>query len=660
MKHTNRLAKEKSPYLLQHAHNPVDWYPWGDEAFAKAKKEGKPIFLSIGYSTCHWCHVMERQSFEDEEVAKVLNENFVPIKVDREERPDVDQIYMAFVQASTGHGGWPLSAWLTPDLKPFVGGTYYPKARFLEILGRIHEVWKEKRAAIEEDADRAAEFLKGMTEPKETGAVDSDAVLRKGYELFERQFEPVHGGFSQAPKFPHSTTIQALLRHHLRTGDAEALAMAEKSLVEMARGGIYDQLGGGFHRYSTDAAWIVPHFEKMLYDNALLVVAYLEAYQATGKEFYARIARETLEYVRRDMTSKDGAFYSAEDADSEKVEGKFYVWNPKLVREVFDGKDAERFMKAYDVTEEGNWDPHEPDLPKRQSVLRVMGDLDEGLRKRAFEARSKRVRPGLDDKVLTSWNGLMISAYAKAARVLGDASYRDAAERAGSFLLEKHRKEGRLLRTSRLGEAKLDGYLEDYAYLSAALLDLYETSFDPAWYEESKRLAEKAVELFWDEKSGGFYATEAGQASLIARMREEHEGAIPSSNGTLALVFLRLHAYTGEASARERAVKTIESYKNILDRYPAANVTLMMAVDFLKGPSREIVIAGPEPGPFLGVVRRRFLPRAVVALADGRAKMPLLEGKGPVRGKTAAYVCENMACKLPVTDPAALEELLKK
>jgi hypothetical protein len=661
MNHTNRLAKEKSPYLLQHAHNPVDWYPWGAEAFEKAKKEGKPIFLSIGYSTCHWCHVMERQSFEDEGVAKVLNEHFVPIKVDREERPDVDQIYMAFVQASTGRGGWPLSAWLTPDLKPFVGGTYYPKEHFLAILDRIREVWKEKRAAIEADADRAAEFLKGVTQPKETGKVDPDVVLAKGYQLFEQQFEPAFGGFSQAPKFPHSTTVQALLRHHRRTGSADALAMAEKSLVEMARGGIYDQLGGGFHRYSTDATWTVPHFEKMLYDNALLVTAYLEAYLVTGKDLYARIARETLEYVRRDMTSKEGGFYSAEDADSEKIEGKFYVWNPALVREVFgEGQDAERFMKAYDVTEGGNWDPHEPELPKRQSVLRAAGEADEALRKKAFEARSKRVRPGLDDKVLTSWNGLMISAYAKAAQVLGDDAYRQAAERAAKFLLETHRKDGKLLRTSRLGEAKIEAYLEDFAFLAAALLDLYETTFDPAWYEEARTLAAKAVELFWDGKSGGFYASAAGHEGLIARMREEHEGAIPSANGVLALVFLRLHAYTGEAAQRDRAVKTVESYKAILDRYPAAHVTMMMAVDFLKGPSREIVVSGPDPAPFLKVLRRRFLPNAVVAFADGRSKMPLVEGKGPVQGKAAAYVCENMACKLPVTEPAALEELLGK
>jgi hypothetical protein len=499
-----------------------------------------------------------------------------------------------------------------------------------------------------------------MAEVKETGPVDPDPVLAKGYLLFEQGFEPAFGGFSKAPKFPHSTTIQALLRHHARTGSPDALAMAEKSLVEMAKGGIYDQLGGGFHRYSTDLQWIVPHFEKMLYDNALLATAYLEAYQVTKKEFYARIVRETLEYVRRDMTSKEGGFYSAEDADSEKVEGKFYVWNPKQVREVLGDKDAERFMKAYDVTDGGNWDPHEPDLPKRQSVLRVVGEPDEALRKKMFEARSKRVRPSLDDKVLTSWNGLMISAFAQAAQVLGEPAYREAAERAAKYLLATHRKEGKLLRTSRLGEAKIDAYLDDYAYLAAALLDLYETTFDPAWYDEARRLAEKAVELFWDDKAGGFFVTAATHESLIARMREEYEGPVPAANAVLALVFLRLHAYTGEAACRERALKTIGSFKQILGRYPAAHATMLLALDFVKGPAREVVVAGPEPEPFLKVLRGRFLPNKVVALADGRSKIPLLEGKGPVKGMTAAYVCENMACKQPVTDPAALAEALGK
>jgi hypothetical protein len=660
-KHTNRLAKEKSPYLLQHAHNPVDWHPWGTEAFEKAKKENKPIFLSIGYSTCHWCHVMERQSFEDEGVAKVLNERFVPVKVDREERPDVDQIYMAAVTAmNDGRGGWPLSAWLTPELKPFYGGTYYPKESFLKLLDALHDSWTNKRGEIDRFADHVADHLAKRAEPDGPGVVKPDEVLARGRLLIGQSFEPKRGGFSQAPKFPHSTTVQVLLRAWRRSGDADALAMAEKSLVEMARGGIYDQLGGGFHRYSTDADWIVPHFEKMLYDNALLAVACLEAWQATRKDFYARIVRETLDYVLRDMTSKDGGFYSAEDADSEKIEGKFYVWNPTQVREVL-GADADAFMKAFDVTDEGNWEPHEPEIPKRQSVLRVLADGDFAAAKaKLLEARAKRVRPGLDDKVLTAWCALMISAMAKAGAALGEARYRDAALRAGKFLLGTHRKDGRLLRTSRLGEAKLDAYLDDHAFLAAACLDLYEATFDASWFDEAKGLAARAVEEFWDGKAGGFYSSAKGHDGLLVRMREEYEGAQPSANGVLALVFLRLHALTGDEAFRERAVKTLSSFKSELDRYPAGQATMMMAVDWLKGPSREIVVSGPDPSGLLRPVREAFLPNAVVAFADGSARIPVIEGRGPVKGKAAAYVCEDRVCKLPVTEPAELEALLKK
>jgi uncharacterized protein len=664
-KFTNRLAKEKSPYLLQHAHNPVDWYPWGKEAFEKAKKEDKPIFLSIGYSTCHWCHVMEHESFEDENVAKFLNENFVPIKVDREERPDVDQIYMAAVQAMTSHGGWPLSAWLTPDLKPFMGGTYFPKEDrfgrpgFMTILKRITELWKEKRKELDESGDQLAEHLKKMSEAEAPGEVKIDAVLDRSLLLIERSFERQFGGFSQQPKFPHSTTIQYLLRLHARTGNKDALAMAEKSLTEMARGGIYDQLGGGFHRYSTDTMWLVPHFEKMLYDNALLVIAYLEAFQLTKKDLYARIVRETLDYVLRDMTSKEGGFYSAEDADSEKIEGKFYVWNPQQVVDVL-GKDADRFMKAFDVTPRGNWDPFEESIPKKQSVLHVVEDGDfVDLKKKLFDARSKRVRPHLDDKVLTSWNALMISAMAQASQVLGEPRYRDAAVKAATFLLTAHKKDGKLLRTSRLGEAKLDAYLEDYAFLSAAMLDLYEATFDAAYYEEARALVASAVELFWDDKAGGFYTTAKNHEALIARMREEYEGPVPTGNSVLALTMLKLHDYTGDATYQDRADKVIRAYKSHLDRYPAGHAYLLCALDYIKGPSREIVVTGPDPDALLKVVRGRFLPNKVVGLADGKSKIPLLADRTPVNGKAAAYVCENMACKKPVTDPAELEALLK-
>jgi hypothetical protein len=668
MKHTNRLAKEKSPYLLQHAHNPVDWYPWGDEAFEKAKKEDKPVFLSIGYSTCHWCHVMEHESFEDEEVAKILNERFVAIKVDREERPDVDAIYMAAVQAMTQRGGWPLSAWLTPDRRPFFGGTYFPKEDrggmpgFKRVLAQVAEVWKSRRGDIEKSADELTGILRRMAEAAGPGAVNVAEALERGRMMFERGYDPDHGGFSGAPKFPRSMTISFLLRRHRRSGSPDLLAKCEKTLEEMARGGMYDQLGGGFHRYSTDARWIVPHFEKMLYDNALLAGAYVEAWQVTKKDFYRRIACETLEYVLRDMTSKEGAFFSAEDADSEGIEGKFYVWNPKQLREVLGDKDAERFGRAYDVTDEGNWDPHEESIPKHQSVLRVVADGDfADLEKKLLEARSRRVRPGLDDKVLTSWNGLMITAFCQAAQAFDEPRYRDAAVRAARFLLEKHRKpDGTLLRTSRHGEAKIDGYLEDYAALAAAMLDLYETTFDPAWFEEARRLAARAIDLFRDGKAGGFFSTEGGK-DLIARMREEYEGAVPTGNALMAMTLLRLHAMTGEAAYRERAEKTVQSFKGELERYPAAFPYLLCAFDWLQGGAKEVVLAGPDTAELLRAVRRAYVPNKVVAFADGKKPaFPLLEGKGPVNGKSAAYVCENMACKLPVTDPKDLEELLKK
>jgi uncharacterized protein YyaL (SSP411 family) len=444
--------------------------------------------------------------------------------------------------------------------------------------------------------------------------------------------------------------------------------MAEKSLEQMALGGLYDQLGGGFHRYSTDSEWLVPHFEKMLYDNALLASAYLEAYLVTRKEFYARIARETLDYVLRDMTSKDGGFYSAEDADSEGIEGKFYVWNPRQVAEVL-GEAAPAFGKAFDVTVEGNWVPHEASIPRNQSVLHLARPLDPAgagsadlaaHKRKLFEARAARVRPHLDDKVLTGWNALMIGAMAQASQILGEARYREAAERAAKFLLERHRKDGRLLRTSRLGEAKLDAYLEDYSYLAAAMLDLYEATFDGAYFLEAEKLAGQAIEQFWDDAAGGFFTTAKGHASLIARMREEYEGPHPTGNSVMTMTLLKLFSLTGKETYRERAGKTVKSMKAELERYPAGHAWMLCALDYMKGPAREIVIAGPDPAPLLQVVRGLFLPNKVVAVADGKAKIPLLEDRGPVKGKAAAYVCENMTCQRPVTEPSELEALLKK
>jgi uncharacterized protein YyaL (SSP411 family) len=577
----------------------------------------------------------------------------------------VDQIYMAAVQAMNSQGGWPLSAWLTPDLKPFMGGTYFPKEDrygrpgFMTILKRIDELWKEKRKELNESADQVGDYLKKMSEVEAPGEVKLDSVFEKAYFQMERSYEPQHGGFSQQPKFPHSTTISYLMRHYVRTGEKKALEMAEKSLTEMSRGGIYDQLGGGFARYSTDGEWLVPHFEKMLYDNALLASCYLEAWQLTKKDLYARIVRETLDYILRDMTSPEGGFFSAEDADSEKIEGKFYVWNPQQVLDVL-GTDADRFMKAFDVTPRGNWEPHEESIPKKQSVLHVVEDGDfSDLKKKMFDARSKRVRPHLDDKVLTGWNALMISAMAQAGAVLDEPKYRNAAVKAADFLLSAHRKNGQLLRTSRLGEAKLEGYLEDYAYLAAALLDLYEATFQENYFTEAKSLVAKAIDLFWDDTAGGFFVSATSHQSLIARMREEYEGPHPSGNSVMTLTLLRLFDYTGEAAYRDRADKVVRSFKSHLERYPMGHGWLLVALDYLKGPSREIVISGPDPAPLLKVVRGLYLPNKVLALADGKAAIPLLEGRGLVQGKSAAYVCENRTCKKPVTSPTELEALLK-
>jgi uncharacterized protein YyaL (SSP411 family) len=660
LQNTNRLAGEASPYLLQHAHNPVDWYPWGEEAFAKARRDDKPVFLSIGYSACHWCHVMERESFADEEVARVLNEHFVAVKVDREERPDVDQLYMAAVQALGQQGGWPLSVWLTPALKPFMGGTYFPKTGFLALLRDIARVWRTRRVDILDDAVQVARYLQEAARQVEPGAVEPDAVLERAARQLAQDYDPASGGFSPAPKFPQASVIRFLLRRYLRTGEPEPLAMAERTLQAMARGGIYDQLGGGFHRYSTDGRWLVPHFEKMLYDNALLAVAYLEAYQATGNAFYGRIARETLRYVMRDLATPEGAFCGSEDADSEGVEGKFYVWTPEQVRDVLGPRDAERFCRAFGVEPEGNWEPVEESLPRGRSVLRV---VEEGefsrLRAVMRAARGRRARPRRDDKVLTAWNALMISALAKAAQVLGAPVYAQAAARAARFLLDRHLKDGRLLRCSRAAVPGPAGCLEDYAYLAAALLDLYEATFDAAYYAAAARLAARAVELFWDRRAGGFFAAAPDEA-LFARLREGYEGPLPLAGAVMALTLLRLHGLTGAPEFRDRAERTVASCNGALARSPSGHASLLCAVDFLKGPATTVVVSGPDPEALLRAARRVFCPNQVVALADGRADIPILEGRGPLAGKAAAYVCRDRTCLPPVTEPAQLEALLRR
>ncbi len=662
----NHLAGETSPYLLQHAYNPVDWHPWGPEAFAMARDEDRPIFLSIGYSTCHWCHVMERESFEDEETARILNSRFVPIKVDREERPDVDQVYMTAVQAMTGQGGWPLSAWLTPGLEPFMGGTYFPPEDrhglpgFKSVLLWLAGLWETRREGLRETGREMARALAQAARAGGPGDVRAGEALDRGALILERSFDPCHGGFLGAPKFPRPAALRFLLRRWRRSGSETTLAMVEKTLGGMARGGLFDQLGGGFHRYSTDARWLVPHFEKMLYDNALLAEAYIEAWQATKKGFYARIARETLDYLLRDMVTPEGAFCAAEDADSEGVEGKFYAWNPAQVEEALGAADGARFCRAFGVTPDGNWDPHEESIPKGQSVLHVAEEGDfEDLKRRLGETRARRVRPLRDDKVLTSWNALAIGALARAAQALEEPRYLGAAETAARFLLRAHRQDGRLLHVSRGGAAKIGGYLEDYAHLASAMLDLYEATFEEGWFEEARRLAAEAVDLFWDEDAGGFLVSGIAHESPLARMREDIEGAIPPGNAVMATTLLRLHSLTGEASYRDRAERTIRSFKAEIEANPAAGPSFLVAIDFLEGPVKEIVVAGPGPQALLRAVRRSFVPNKVVALAGGKAVPPLAEGRTAAGGKAAAYVCENGTCRRPVTEPSELEEEIR-
>jgi uncharacterized protein YyaL (SSP411 family) len=686
----NALAGEKSPYLLQHASNPVDWRPWRDaETLALARREDKPVFLSIGYATCHWCHVMERESFEDGETARILNAQFIPVKVDREERPDVDRVCMAAVQGLIGGGGWPLSVWLTPDGRPFYGGTYFPPEprhglpAFRDVLNALARAWTERRAEIETTAGELAGLVAGWVAPPPAAVPrvppspgDSEAAAAR--EL-RGQYDPVHGGFGGAPKFPRSEAVRFLLRLHARTGDAEALAMAETTLDRMARGGIFDPLGGGFARYATDAAWRIPHFEKMLYDNALLARAYLEAWQVTGREAHARTARAVLDYVLRDMTGPGGAFHSAEDADSEGVEGRFYVWTPAEVEAVLGRADGALACRFFGVTSEGNFEggASVPCVPEPlEAFARREGaepaEVESRLaraRRALFEARARRVRPRRDDKVLTAWNALMISSLACGARVLDEPRYAAAAAAAARFLLANLRRgDGRLLARWRDGEARYPAYLDDHAFLAAALLDLYETDFDPAWFREAARLQAGMDRLFRDP-AGGWFFTGSDAAGVLPRAKEGPDGALPSGNGVAALNALRLYACTGDDAHHRSAASAVASFGDLLARSPAAALTLVEAAGALGGPLRTVVIAG-DPGAagtraLLAAARRPLLPRTVVALvpasgadAETARLIPVLAGRAAPGGRATAYLCEGTVCRAPVSDPDALRRSL--
>jgi uncharacterized protein YyaL (SSP411 family) len=698
----NRLLREKSPYLLQHAYNPVDWFPWGEEAFAKARAEDKPIFLSIGYSTCHWCHVMERESFESEATAEILNRHYVPIKVDREERPDVDRIYMTYVQATTGGGGWPMSVWLTPELKPFLGGTYFPpdnrygRPGFPAVLEYVAEKWKSDRAQIVASSRQVMEEILRQTAVAPAAQVAGKDALDSCFYALRRSYDARLGGFGGAPKFPRPVALNFLLRYWWRTRNEEALEMTLRTLDAMARGGMHDQLGGGFHRYSVDARWFVPHFEKMLYDQAQLAVSYLEAYQISGRESYAAVARGIFEYVLRDMTDPAGGFYSAEDADSvidpaephRKGEGAFYIWSQEEIDGLLGQPAAKYLSYHYGVEAGGNVyeDPHHEftgrnilavTRPAEETarhfdapVEAVRAALEAG-RWRLLEARGRRVRPHLDDKILTAWNGLMISAFAKGGAILGEPRYLAAARRAADFLTRQMYRpaEGVLLRRYRDGEAAIPGFADDYAFFAQALLDLYEAAFDLRDLDLATELTRRQGELFEDREGGGFYSTAAGDPSLVMRMKEDYDGAEPSGNSVTALNLLRLAEYTGDEAFRASAERLFRAFS---PRLATAGVTMpqmLVALDWFLHKPRQIVLAGIAGSADLAAlaaeVHRRFLPGGVILMLDSQearralaARLPALAGMAADPGPATAYVCEDFACRLPVSEPAALRELL--
>jgi uncharacterized protein YyaL (SSP411 family) len=685
---TNRLQQETSPYLRQHAHNPVDWYPWGDQALHKARQLDRPIFLSIGYSACHWCHVMAHESFEDPEIGRLLNEHFVSIKVDREERPDVDQVYMTAVQLLTHHGGWPMSVFLTPDLKPFYAGTYFPPddryggqlPSFKRVLTSLIQAWQERRQEIDRSAGQITEQVRLVSQVEVVPGQLEPGLLRKAAGRLRHSFDPTFGGFGQAPKFPHPMDLRLLLRVWKRFGHDDALDMVRKTLDGMAMGGLYDHLGGGFHRYSTDRRWLIPHFEKMLYDNALLTVAYLEGFQATGNAFYREVVEETLGYVLREMTSPEGPFYSTQDADSEGVEGKFYVWSADEIQQVLGPELGRVFAAIYDVTDEGNWEGHNI-LNRGRTFAQdaaLLGlneaelgrQLDEGRRK-LYEVRSRRVWPGRDDKVLTSWNGLMITALAQAAQVLGIPKYAEAAGRAADFVLGRMRRpDGRLLRTWSAGsEPKLNGYLEDHAFLLEALVALYEATFAPRWITAALELASVLLEQFWDPSEGGFFYTGKDHEELIARNKDVQDSSIPSGNAVAATALLRLAQLTGRADLRDRALATLRLFSGLLGQAPQAMGQMLVALDFHLGPVQEFAVIGDsassETQEALRLINHGFRPNKVIAhkssatLPDVEKVVPLLADR-PAQGDVTTYICQNFTCEMPLIGIDAVRDALTK
>ncbi|CUU02120.1 hypothetical protein JGI1_00426 [Candidatus Thermokryptus mobilis] len=680
MRKPNRLINENSPYLLQHAYNPIDWYPWCEEAFEKAKNENKPIFLSIGYSTCHWCHVMEKESFEDEEVAQILNENFISIKVDREERPDIDLAYMTICQAMTGHGGWPLTIIMTPDKKPFFAGTYIPKhSRYgriglIELLQRVVEIWKENRDKIESLAEQITGEIKEAVERVEIGnGIIDETTLTLAFKELEENFDPEYGGFGDAPKFPTPHNLMFLLRYWKRTGNKKALEMVEKTLIGMSLGGIYDHIGFGFHRYSTDRKWLVPHFEKMLYDQALISLTCAETYQATQKEKYATLCSEVFSYVINNLTNPEGGFFSAEDADSEGEEGKFYLWELDELEKILNQDELKFLIENFNIKKDGNYIDELKHSRTGKNIFHLTSELDdekrkiwEKIRAKLLQHRDKRIHPLKDDKILTDWNGLMISSLARGYSIFGKDDYIRIAEKSINFIFKNMvTSDGKLLHRFRSGEARINGHLDDYAFLTWGLIELYEATFKTEYLKNAIELTYKMIELFWDENNGGFFLSE--NDDVIFKQKEIYDGALPSGNSVALLALVKLSKITGRNDLNEIAYKLVETFSGTIIKHPSAYTFFLSAFDFLLGPSFEIIIVGKSTdnlSKILQPINSKFIPNKILLFKptdredEINSIAPFLSHYKAIDGKTTFYICTNYECKQPATSVEEMMQLI--